>query len=79
LREEIKVSNEALRQELTHNLRDKISKELRIESQKGMETLKQDLKKVNLQQGLGNFKREIKDDLQRSLVLITQHQEENFG
>jgi hypothetical protein len=28
---------------------------------------------------LGNFKREIKDDLQQSLVLITQHQEENHN
>ena len=56
LREEIKVSNEALRQELTHNLKEKISKEVGIELRKGMETLKQDLKdyifqelEVNLQ------------------------------
>ena len=47
-----------------------------------MEILKQDLKDdifqeigVNLQRGLGKFKREIKDDLQQSLGLITQHQE----
>jgi hypothetical protein len=28
---------------------------------------------------LGNFKREIKYDLQKSLVLITQHREENHN
>jgi Sec-independent protein translocase protein TatA len=86
LREEIKVSNEALRQELTHNLKEKISKEVGIELRKGMKTLKQDLKDnifqelgVNLQRGLGNFKREIKDDLEQSLILITQHQEEKHN
>jgi Sec-independent protein translocase protein TatA len=86
LREEIKISNEALRQELTHNLKEKISKEVRNRITKRHGNLKQDLKDdifqelgVNLQRGLGNFKREIKDDLQQSLVLITQHQEEKHN
>jgi hypothetical protein len=51
-----------------------------------MDNLKQDLKddifqeiEVNLQQGLGNFKREINDDLQQSLVVTTQHQEKKIN
>ena len=51
-----------------------------------MDNLKQDLKDdifqelgVNLQRGLGNFKREINDDLQQSLVVMTQHQEEKLN
>jgi hypothetical protein len=86
LLEEIRLNNEALKQELTHNLKEKISTEVGIELQKGMDNLKQDLKDdifqelgVNLQRGLGNFKREINDDLQQSLVLMTQHQEEKIN
>jgi formate-dependent nitrite reductase cytochrome c552 subunit len=52
LREEIKVSDETLRQELTHNLKEIFLKEVGIELRKGMETLKQDLK-VNIFQELG--------------------------
>jgi hypothetical protein len=51
-----------------------------------MDNLKQDLKddifqeiEVNLQQGLGKFKREINDDLQQSLVVTTQHQEKKIN
>jgi hypothetical protein len=47
-----------------------------------MEILKQDLKDnifqeimINLQRGLGNFKREITKELQQSLFLIAQHHE----
>jgi hypothetical protein len=86
LLEEIRLNNEALKQELTHNLKEKISTEVGIELQKGMDNLKQDLKDdifqelgVNLQRGLGNFKREINDDLQQSLVVMTQHQEEKLN
>ena len=47
-----------------------------------MEILKQDLKDdifqeigINLQQGFGNLKKEITEELQRSLGQITQHQQ----
>jgi hypothetical protein len=80
LLKEIILNNEALKQELTHNLKENISTKVGIELRKGMDNLKQDLKDdifqklgVNLQQGLGNFKREINDDLQQSLVVMTQH------
>ena len=86
LLEEIRLNNEALKQDLTHNLKETISMEVGFELQKGLDNLKQDLKDdifqelgVNLQRGLGNFKREINDDLQQSLVVMTQHQEENLN
>ena len=59
----MRLNNEALKQELTHNLKEKISTKVGIELQKGMDNLKQDLKDdifqelgVNLQRGLGKFK-----------------------
>jgi hypothetical protein len=80
LLEEKRLNNEALKQELTHNIKEKISTEVEIELQKGMDNLKQDLKDdifqelgVNLQRGLGNFKREINDKFQQTLVVMTQH------
>jgi hypothetical protein len=82
LREEIKVNDDALRQELTQNLKKKNSKEFGSELRKSIEILKQDLKDdifqeigINLQQGLGNFKKEITEELQQNLGLITQHQQ----
>jgi hypothetical protein len=77
----MRLNNEALKQELTHNLKKKkISMEIRIKLQKNIDNLKQDLKDdifqelgVNLQRGLGNFKREINGNLQQSLVVMTQH------
>jgi hypothetical protein len=51
-----------------------------------MDNLKQDIKEdifqelgVKLQRGLGKFKREINDDLQQSLVVMTQNQEEKLN
>ena len=62
LLEEMRLNNEALKKELTHNLKEKISTEVRIKLQKVMYNLKQDLKddifqelRVNLQRGLGKF------------------------
>jgi len=59
----MRLNNEALKKELTHNLKEKISTEVGIELQKGMDNLKQDLKDniflelgVNLQRGFGKFK-----------------------
>jgi hypothetical protein len=58
----MRLNNEALKKELTHNLKEKISTEVRIKLQKVMYNLKQDLKddifqelRVNLQRGLGKF------------------------
>jgi hypothetical protein len=44
LLEEMRLNNEALKKELTHNLKEKISTEVRIKLQKGIYNLKQDLK-----------------------------------
>jgi len=44
LLEEMRLNNEALKKDLTHNLKEKISNEVGIELQKGTDNLKQDLK-----------------------------------
>jgi hypothetical protein len=82
----MRLNNEALKKELTHNIKEKNSTEVGIEFQKYMDNLKQDLKddifqelRVNLQRGFGKFKREINYDLQQSLVVMTQHHEENLN
>ena len=79
MREEIKVNNEALKKELTQNLKEQISKEVGSELRRGKEILKQDLKddifqeiRINLQQGWESLKKEITEELQQSLGLITQ-------
>jgi excinuclease UvrABC nuclease subunit len=44
LREEIRNTNDALKQELTQNLKDEITAEVGVELQQGIANLKQELK-----------------------------------
>jgi hypothetical protein len=83
LLEEIRLNNEALKKDLTLNLKEKITAEVGSELRQGIANLKQDLKDdifqelgMNLQQGLVNLKREITEDLKQNLTVITQNQEE---
>jgi hypothetical protein len=46
----MRISNEALRQELTHNIKEKISVEVKIKLRQGIDNLKQDLKDDSFQE-----------------------------
>jgi hypothetical protein len=50
LLEEMRLNNEALKQELTHNINEYISTKVGIELKKGLDNLKQDFKEIIFQE-----------------------------